>query len=107
MLWGPWGVAGYCCPPHSWHFQIKLKGLCEARLFTKRFLLLSKWIHVCAGWNSSWGVWGRFVLVTIATGPGLGSLAQEGGLASAAQPLGEPPPPQSPPRPLPVTFFSL
>lgn len=45
---------------------------------------MSKWIYGCAGWNSSWGVWGRFVLVTIATGPGLGSLAQEGGLPSAA-----------------------
>lgn len=45
---------------------------------------MSKWIHVCAGWNSSWGVWARFVLVTMATGPGLGRLAQEGGLASAA-----------------------
>lgn len=57
------------------------------------------------------GSGGCFVLVTIATGPGLGSPVQEGGLGSAA--AGESPPPQSPRmwvqplRPLPGAFLSL
>ena len=94
--WASGNTCVHCCPlPAPQRSQIKLKGLREARHRSPRGFCFCPSGFTCApAWNSSWGVWGCFVLVTIATGPGLGSPVQEGGLGSAA--AGELPPPQSP-----------
>lgn len=111
--WASGNTCVHRCPlPAPQRSQIKLKGLREARPRSPRGFCFCPSGFTCApAWNSSWGVWGCFVLVTIATGPGLGSPVQEGGLGPAA--AGEPPPPQSPRmwvqplRPLPGAFLSL
>ena len=96
MLWGPWGWPGtqeHVCPPLSplWHSHTKLKGLPEARPHSPNgfaFVRADSWIHVCTPGLLPGGSGGRFVSVTIATGPGLGSpltpppVLEEGGGAN-------------------------
>lgn len=111
---GSLGGGWVLLPPHSWHSQIKLKGLCEVRLCSPRGFRFCPSGFTCAragvlpggsGHALSWSLWL----------PGRAWEALRRRVAWPLQPLGEPPPPQSPrvwgqrspARPLPVAFFSL